>query len=150
MAFLHPASEEEGAPKAQIKDRPTATAAFRLTTSYAEVAEAANSGAHTLSSLAPELISRVRQSPCTHGKHTHVICDATDFPHDGTKPEDLLPWPCGLSAAASARAMLAKASKPVVCWLVVLCATLNCLSLGKQFYKLPDAEPTSLQVEPLR
>ena len=52
--------------------------------------------------------------------------------------------------AASVRAMLAKASKPVVCRLVLPCATLNCLFLDKQLHKIPDVEPTSLQVEALR
>ena len=46
--------------------------------------------------------------------------------------------------------MLAKAPKPVVCWLVLLCATLNCLLLDKQLHKSPDAEPTPLQFEALK
>ena len=45
--------------------------------------------------------------------------------------------------------MLAKASKPVACWLVMLCATLNCLFLDKLCHKILDPEPTSLQVEAL-
>ena len=138
-APLFPASEEEGAPAAQLKERPDAPAAVRASTSYADAAQAANSGAHSLASLAPELFSGVRQSPCTLGKHTRMIWDAADSPHVGVTSEDLLPWPRGLFAAASVRAMLAKASKPVVCWLVLLCATLNCLFLDKQLHKSPDA-----------
>ena len=92
----------------------------------------------------------MRQSPCTYGKHVRQVWEAAEPPHDGAVPEDLLPWPRGLVAAASVRALLAKAPKPVVCWLVMLCGALNCLFLDKQYHKVPETEPSPLQVEALR
>ena len=149
-APLFPASEEEGAPTAQLKERPTACASGRASTSYADAAQAANSGAHTLASLAPELSSGVRQCPCTQGKHTRKKWDAADSPHVGITSEVLLPWSRGLYSAASVRAMLAKAAKPVVCWLVLQCATSKCWFQDQQLHKSPDAEPTALPAEALK
>ena len=110
------------------------------------MAEAANSGRHSLASLSPEITNAVVASPSKLGEHMRLLVrEAAQAPR-ASCAENLLPLPRGFFTAAATREMFAGLKRQAFSCLVLLCSCLNALFTGGRTDAVPEAEPSPLQV----